>query len=105
MHIAEDVRMPVHELLVDVTRNVGDGERARLGGEHRMDHHLEQQVAELVLQGVVRTGRHVACGRVGRKVVDRLRHLVGLFEDVAAQRVMRLRGVPRTSARAAQPLR
>ena len=84
--------------------DVGDRERARLGREHRVDHHLEQQVAELVLERVVRARRDVAAGRVGRELVDRLHDLVRLFEHVAAQRVVRLRGVPRAAARAAQPL-
>ena len=49
-------------------------------------------------------GGDVAAGRVGRQLVDRLRDLVRLFEHVTAERVMRLRRVPRAAARAAQPL-
>ena len=51
--VAEHVRMTAHELVVDAARDVGDGERAGFGREHRLDHDLEQEVAELVLERVV----------------------------------------------------
>ena len=53
VHVAEHVRMPAHELVVDAAGDVGDRERTGLGREHRLDHDLEQQVAELVFERVV----------------------------------------------------
>ena len=103
LDVAEHVRMAAHELGVHAARDVGDRERAGLRREHGVDHHLEEEVAELVLERVVRAGGNVAAGRVGRELVDRGRDLVRLFEHVPAQRVMGLRRVPRASARAAQP--
>ena len=89
---------------MDATRDVGDRERPRLAREHRVDHDLEQQVAELVLEPVVRAGgdRLGAAGRVDRKPVDRLRDLVRLFEQMADERVVRLFGVPGAAAGTAQ---
>ena len=85
LDVAEHVRVAAHELGVHAARDVGDRERARLGREHRVDHHLEEQVAELVFERVVRAGRDVAAGRVGGQLLDRLHDLVGLFEHVPAQ--------------------
>ena len=85
-------------------RDVGDRERAGLRRQHRLDHHLEEQVAQLVFERVVRAERDLALRRVGRQLFDRLDDLVGLFEHVPAQAVVRLLGVPGAAARAAQPL-
>ena len=54
----------------------------------RVEHHLQQQVTELVADGV------------GVARIDRFEQLVRLFEKVVRQRLMRLLPVPRTSARA-----
>jgi hypothetical protein len=56
-----------------------------------MEHDLQQQVSELVLQ---------ALGVAG---VDRLEGLVGLLEQVLSERLMRLLGVPGATARASEP--
>ena len=104
MNIAEHVGMPADELRVHPARDIGDGERAGFRREHRLDHHLEQQVTELVFEGVVRADRDVATGRVGRQFLDRLHHFVGLFEHVPAKRVVRLGLIPRATTRTAQAL-
>ena len=93
--VAEHVRVPAHELVVDAARDVGHGERAGLLREHRVEHDLVEEVAELVLERRV-PGR--------RQVLDRLDHLVRLLEEVAGERVVGLLGVPRAPARVAQPL-
>ena len=46
----EHVRVAGVELVVDAAGDVGEGELALLGGQHRVEHHLEQQVAELLLE-------------------------------------------------------
>ena len=55
-----------------------------------MERDLEQQIAELVAD------------RVGVVGVDRLEQLVGLLEQMARERLVRLLGVPRTAARRAE---
>ena len=52
--VAEDVRVAAHELVVDAARDVGHGERAGLLREHRVEHDLVEEVAELVLERGVR---------------------------------------------------
>ena len=104
LDIAEHVGMTAHELGVHTARHVRDPERARLGGEHGMDHHLEEQIAELVFERVPYAGRNLAAGRLDRQLVDGGRDLVRLLEHVPAQGVMGLRRVPRASTRAAQAL-
>ena len=54
-------------------------ERARLGGEGGVEHDLEQQVAQLLLEVV-------AVAASGRRL-DGLEHLVGLLEQVAGERL------------------
>ena len=46
----EHVRVAVVELVVDAPGHVGQRELALLGRQHRVEHHLEQQVAELLLE-------------------------------------------------------
>ncbi len=61
-------------------------------GDARVEHHLQQQVAELLAQrGVVRG-------------LDRLDRLVRLLDEVLDERVVGLLGVPRAAARGAQPV-
>ena len=85
-HAAEDVRMPVHQLVVHAPGDIGDCEGAGLCGQDRVDHDLEQEVAELVLERVVhREVGHARRGRVGRQLLDGLCYFVRLFEDVPSQ--------------------
>ena len=85
-------------------RDVGDRERAGLRREHRLDHHLEQQVAELVFERVVRADRDVAGRRVGGSSSIASTTSYASSSTWRRKRVMRLRRVPRATARAAQPL-
>ena len=77
------------ELVVDAPGDVGQRELALLGGQHGVEHHLEQEVAELLLQ-LLEAG---ARGHVD--VVDRLEHLVGLLEQVTGEAGVGLLAVPR----------
>jgi hypothetical protein len=63
--------------------DVVEGEVARLLGDHRVDEHLQQQVAQLVAQG----------GRVTR--LDRLDDLLGLLPHIRDQRGVGLLPLPR----------
>ena len=97
--VAEHVRVPAHELVVDATRDVGHRELAGLLREHRVEHHLVEQVAELVLERA-----YAVVARRSGRLLERLDDLVGLLEEVAGERVVGLLGVPRAAARIAQPL-
>jgi hypothetical protein len=84
--VAEDVRMPTHELLVDRTRDGGEIARAPLLEQQCEEVDLEEQVAELVEQLLVVAGE--------RGVGD----LVGLLDRVGDDRLRRLLAVPRAVA-------
>ena len=66
-------------------------QRAVVGGDLRVERHLQQQVAELVADRVVVVG------------VDRLEQLVRLLEEVPRERAMGLLAVPRAPVRRPQP--
>ena len=51
--VTKHMRVAPHELVVDTARNIGNRECTRLRRQHGMNHHLEQQVAQLVLERVV----------------------------------------------------
>ena len=91
LHLAEHVRMAVDELLDEPSGDVVDVPAALVGGDLRMEDHLEQHVAELVADR----------GVVAR--VDRLDQLVRLLQQVPGEGAVGLLGVPRTPARAAEP--
>ena len=86
------------------SRDVGGGERVGFLGEHRVEHDLEQQVAELVGERGPRRGVDVVAARrrVEREDLDGVDDLVGLFEQVTGERVVSLLGVPRAATRPAQ---
>ena len=48
--VAEHVRVPAHELVVDAARDVGQGELAGFLRDDRVEHDLVEQVTELVLE-------------------------------------------------------
>ena len=77
--------MATHELLADSPGDVGQRELAHLGGQRGVEHHLEQHVAQLVLDAV----------GVSRR--NRLDRFVGLLDHVAGQRLVRLLGIPRAA--------
>ena len=89
--VAEDVRVAADDLRGDGRLDVGQVEDARLGGELGVEHDLEQQVAELA-------------GELGRGArLERVVDLVGLLEQVLAQRLVGLLAVPRAAVGLAQP--
>ncbi len=63
----------------------------RLGGHLRKEHHLKQQVAQLVFQS----------GEI--LIVDRLDHFISLFQQVGLDGLEGLLAVPRAAPRRAQP--
>ena len=85
------MRMPARHLVADRRHHVGERERALLLRHPRMEHHLQQQVAELVLQIA-----QVAA-------VDRIGDFVGLLDGVGRDGREGLFDVPRaTGFRVAQ---
>ena len=99
LDVPEHVRMAVHELVVDHARDVGEREPTLLGGEGGVEEHLEEQVAELLLEVTDGLGRSV-------EAVDRFEHLVGLLEQMAGERAMGLLPIPRAlTAQGAHELR
>ncbi len=88
--------MATHELVVDPACDVGHRELVGLLREHCVEHHLVEQVAQLVFERRVRSG-------IGQ-AVERLDHLVGLLEEVSGERPVRLLRVPRAPAGIAQSL-
>ncbi len=48
--LTEDMRMPPHQLVVDAARNAIEIEPAALLRQLRVEHHLEQQITELIAQ-------------------------------------------------------
>ena len=83
--LAEHVRMAPDDLRRDRGLDVGQVEHAGLGGELRVEHDLQPQVAELA--GELRRGTRL------ERVVD----LVRLLEQVVAQRLVRLLAIPRAA--------
>ena len=90
---AKHMRMPPHQLAVQMIQHVGDREMAFVGRHLRIKQHLQQQIAQLLGQM--------------RKVapLNGVENLVGLFQRVFANGVERSARGPRGSrrARAAAP--
>jgi hypothetical protein len=80
---------PLH-LRRDACGDVGKREMPRLLGHLRVEHDLEQQVAQFLAQR-----RHVALG-------DRIGNLIRFFDRVGCDRREVLRAVPRAAAGPAQ---
>ena len=87
--LAEHVGVAAVELVVHAAGDVGEGELARLGGEGGVEHDLEQQVAQLLLEVLV------ALAGLGVDAVEGVDDLVGLLEQVALERLVGLLLVPR----------
>ena len=81
--------MAGHELVVDAAGHVGQGELPLLGTEHRVEDHLEEEIAELLLEVAE------ACAGVDVEVVDGVEHLVRLLEQVAGEGGVGLLTIPR----------
>ena len=85
--VAEDVRVAADEFGVQIGGDVLDGEVAGLRGHLGVEEHLQEQVAELVLQ-------------IGpRAALDGVEDLVGLLQGVALDGVEGLFAVPGTAVR------
>ena len=83
--------MAPHDLRGDRRLDVGEVEDALLGGQLGVEHDLQPQVAELA-------------GQLGRGAgLERVVDLVGLLEQVLAQRLVGLLAVPRAAVGLAQP--
>jgi len=80
--------MTPDELVVDATGDVGEREGSLLSRERRVEAHLEQEVAQLLFEVLV------ALAGLRIEMLDRLQHLVGLFEQMPRQRVVRLLTIP-----------
>ena len=91
LDVAEDVRVPAHELRVHAAGHLREVAGATLLEQQREEVDLEEQVAELVEQLLVVAGER------------RVRDLVGLLDGVRDDRLRRLLAIP--GALAAQPLR
>jgi hypothetical protein len=72
--------------LVDQSReHVGNGELAELAGYLSVDHHLEEQIAQLLGQMTGITG------------LQRVENFVGFFDEMGLQRGSGLLAIPRTA--------
>ena len=91
VHVAEDVRVAMNELLDDAGDDVVDGERALLAAELGLEHDLEEQVAELLADRLAVAG------------VDGVDDLAGLLEGVFPERFERLLAVPRAAVGGEEP--
>ena len=84
------MRMTVDQLLDQALRDVVDVPATLVGRQLRVEHHLQQHVAQFVPHRVVVVG------------LDRLQELVGLLQKVTGQRAVGLLGIPGAAAGAAQ---
>ena len=100
LDLAEHVGVAPHQLVVDTPGHVGEGERPGLGGEDRVEHDLEEHVAEFVLDPRVRLEVGLPRRRIHRERLERLDRLVGLLQQVPHERAVGLLGVPREIGRA-----
>ncbi len=86
-NLAEHMGMPVLELVGDASGHCIEIVATLFGRELRMEHDLEQQIAEFIAQ------RRVGSG------FDRTHYLVGFLERIAGQRAGVLRQIPGTASR------
>src|SRR5262249_13274996 len=89
--VAEHVRVAAAHLVDHRTTDVVDVEASGLARHLGMEDDLQEQIAELAAQLL----RVVA--------IDRLGDLVGLLDDVLADRLVRLLAIPGAAARGTQP--
>ena len=91
----EDVRITPDHLVDQTTGHVVDGPPLVLGqllGEPRVQHHLQQHVAQLLAQ------------RVGVVGADRVVRLVALLQQITGEAAVRLRPLPRVATRRGQSI-
>lgn len=85
--IGEDMGMALDHLVADGARHVLDAEGAGLPGHLGVEDDLEQEVAQLVLQG-----SHIA-------MLDGIRHLIGFLDGIGRNGREALLHVPGATAR------
>ena len=89
--VAEDVRMPPNQLVVDRGDDVVDIKRSLFLRDLCYEHSLQEKVAELFRQ----------CGTI--LTVDCVNHLIRLLDDERLEALQTLLSVPRTAVGSAQP--
>ena len=89
--VAEDVRVPAHQLVVHRLGDVGDREAPFLLGDGGVELDLVQHVAELLDE------RRLRCRVVRIECADRVDELEGLLDEVRHQGVVGLLDVPRAA--------
>lgn len=82
VNVAVDVRVAVDQLVAQRVGHVAEIERALFLAQFRIEHHVQQQVAQLLLDAL-----HIVVG-------DGIGQFVSLLDGVAAQRVECLLAVP-----------
>jgi hypothetical protein len=90
--LAKDVRMPPDHFFMNGANHVGNVETTGFRGDLRMKGHLKEKIAQLFDKFLV-----VA-------TLQRVQHLVSLFDEIRSQRVMGLLAVPRAATWIAQTL-
>ena len=70
------------QLVVDAAYDIDHAELPALGGDHRVEEDLKQQVAEFFFEMRV-PHRAVACRATDRHGIERVEHFVALFDQVA----------------------
>ena len=86
MNVAVDVRMTVDQFVAQGIGHVSEIERPLFLAQLRIEHHVQEQVAQLLLDAL-----HIVIG-------DGVGQFVGLLNGVAAQRIESLLAVPGTFA-------
>src|ERR1700721_569768 len=85
LHACKDMGMAANELCVEIGRYIVDSEVACFGGHLRVEEHLQQEIAELILQ-------------IGpRAALNGVEDLVGLLQGVAFDGVEGLFAIPGTA--------
>ncbi len=93
LHIGEDMRVAAHKLAAYTRQHIAQVKLPTLGSDLGMDHHLHQQIAQLLAQI-----QPVAA-------VQGFEHLIGLLENAGLQRLMRLFPIPRATTGGTQASR
>ena len=86
------MRMPVHQLAGKAIQNVIDRKCSLLFGHHRIEKHLQQEIAEFA-------GKLFPVA-----IVDGLKNFIGFFEGIGLDGIKGLLAIPRTAAGGPQAL-
>src|SRR5262249_17306541 len=90
--VSEDVRMPSHHLVDQLSEQIRHREVALLLGDARVEDDLKQQVAELLAHGRAAAG------------LDCLQDFVGFLDEKGLERRWGLFAIPRAAARFTESL-